>query len=375
MFLDNFDLKKNTSLYIHIPFCISKCYYCAFYSKVSNQKIIDEYVIKLIKEIERVASYFKKPFYTVYIGGGNPGLLTEKQLVQIAKAVCQFGNPVEFTMEINPESLKSDYVELFSYVNRLSVGIQSLNEVRLKKLGRNSSRDETIKGLFVAKKLKAKYHFDLNLDFICCVDNDIEATKKDLEQIFSYVQPEHLSVYELTIEKGTVLYKQNFKGLNEDDTVDELKSIWKFLKFKGFEHYEVSAFAKNNKYCKHNLVYWNMNQYLGLGVSSASTALKIYSRIECPHNINSYLASPILDNYEVTYLNNDERLEEFVIMNLRKKTGINLEILENVFKKKIKDFSYPGYKIEDGKFVISEEKGFLLCDGCALALINGLKNT
>ena len=369
MFLDNFDLEKNTSLYIHIPFCTSKCSYCAFYSKVSSQQIIDEYVTKLVKEIEKATSYFKKSFYTVYIGGGNPGLLTEEQLLKICKAVCKFGKPQEFTMEINPESLRSDYVELFDYINRLSLGIQSLNESRLKILGRNSSRDETIKGLFTVSKLKEKYRFDLNLDFICCVDNDREATIRDLEQIFSYVKPEHLSVYELTIEKGTVLYNQNFKGLNEDDTVEELKAIWKFLKVNDFEHYEVSAFARNKKYCKHNLVYWNMNQYLGLGASAASTALKDYSRIECPHNMNSYLNSSILGNYEVTFLNDNERLEEFVIMNLRKKTGINLKILEKVFNQKINDFSYPCYKKENGKFVISEENGFLLCDGCALALL------
>jgi len=370
MFLDNFDKEKKTSLYIHIPFCTSKCYYCAFYSKVSNQKIIDTYVTKLVKEIKEASLYFKKPFYTVYIGGGNPGILSEEQLLQICKAVCEFGKPVEFTMEINPESLKDHYNQLFDYITRLSVGIQSLNEKRLQILGRNSSREETIKGLLLAKKLKEKHHFDLNLDFICCVDNEREATIKDLEQIFSYVEVEHLSVYELTIEEGTVLYNRKFKSLTEDETVEELKSIWKFLNTKGFEHYEVSAFAKNEKYCKHNLVYWNMAQYLGLGVSAASTALNIYSRIECPHNINSYLESKVLGNYEVTLLNENERLEEFVIMNLRKKTGIDLIKLKKVFNKEIKDFSYPGYKKENEKFVISEEKGFLLCDGCALALLD-----
>ena len=370
MFLDNFDLEKKTSLYIHIPFCISKCYYCAFYSKVSNQEIIDKYVTKLVKEIEKATFHFKKPFYTVYIGGGNPGLLSENQLLKICKAACRFGKPVEFTIEMNPESLKQDYFELFSFVNRLSLGIQSLNEGRLKTLGRNSSRDETIQGLLRAVALKEKYHFNLNLDFICCVDSDREATIRDLEQIFSYVEPEHLSVYELTIEKGTVLYNQNFKGLDEDETVDELKGIWKFLKDKGFEHYEVSAFARNKKYCKHNLVYWNMEQYLGLGVSSASTALNTYSRIECPHNIKSYLESKVLGNYEVTILNKEERLEEFVIMNLRKKTGIDLIKLKNIFNKEIKNFSYPGYKTENEKFVISNETGFLLCDGCALALLD-----
>lgn len=371
-FTESFDFNKPISLYIHIPFCHSKCSYCAFYSKTCfNENEKEAYTNKLVKEIEAVTSLMDKPFYTAYIGGGNPFCLSFSQLERICKAVCKNGNPVEFTSEINPESASNEYSGLFEkYLTRLSMGVQSVDEKALNFLGRNADSEQTLKGIYWAKGLEKK-GIDISFDLITCL-GEFHNHMKDVSFLVENFQPVHLSVYSLTLEENTALYNRKPQLPSPDDQFDVLNEIWKYLENKGYSHYEVSNFAVPGKESLHNLVYWDYQQYIGLGAAAASTAVNngIYTRFNCVSDYVQYLKSPLFSSYSKEVLTPTEALEEFILMGVRHKKGISLKRLKDEFDREIA-FEVPGFEISDVNLIPSDN-GMMTADAAAFLILDSL---
>lgn len=274
MFDKKFD-KKNPALYVHIPFCFSKCDYCDFFSVSCKEKIPDSYVDALCKELDfYVQKYQIENLKTVYIGGGTPSLLSSFQIEKLISYILSKSKskPKEITFEANPESLSLEKLQSLekSGVNRLSLGIQSFNEKALSAVNRHCSAKIALGALELVKK---NWHGTLNLDIIAGLpflsDDDFLA---DLQKIVSY-NPEHISMYTLTVEEETPLFKKISDGLQFNS--DFADSLWlkgfDFLKKNGYFQYEVSNFCKKGFESTHNMIYWKQGDYLGIGSGATGT--------------------------------------------------------------------------------------------------------
>ena len=257
------------SLYIHIPFCKRKCLYCDFYSRVVDGAAA-AYVEALVRQIERLDGRFK----TVYIGGGTPTVLEDKLLERLLRSLSgKLAGGAEFTVEANPESLDAGKVKLLlgGGVNRLSLGLQSLDDRILKKLGRIHNAAKGAE----AVRLAAKNGFsNISADLIFGVwGQDAGQWEKDLEEA-AKLPIRHVSAYALTYEKLTPLFEA-LRNKSVTPLEDEaVAAMYEFaidrLALRGFKQYEVSNFAKDGCQCRHNLSYWENNPYAGLGASAVS---------------------------------------------------------------------------------------------------------
>lgn len=266
------------SLYIHIPFCKSKCEYCDFFSvPCGNKTVPDEYVNALLQELDvRIKLYNVHQFSTVYIGGGTPSLLKPIQLEKIMKKVLSLGIPSEITMEVNPEDVTEELLVTMNNlgINRISCGIQSLNDEVLRCVKRRGCVENIFDKIELIKKT---WNGIFSVDIISAMPNQSKSDFLDgLKKIVSF-EPEHISMYALTIEESTPLGKKLQKGqLSYDfEVADEMWIAGRdFLINSGYVHYEVSNFAKKGFDCEHNMAYWKLKNYIGIGAGAVGT---IYS--------------------------------------------------------------------------------------------------
>ena len=276
--MDSWQSKYNQTatpaLYLHIPFCAQKCFYCDFSSWSTRQddNRMKDYVKALKHQLDEAAQLgLLAATKTVYMGGGTPSLLGQDaaDLVQNVSALTQ---PSEFSMEANPDSLSDDLLANLSKggVTRISLGVQSFNDNELKRLGRIHSAD-----LAYDRVLAAKEHgYDVSVDLMCAIPEQTESSWEYSLSKFISLGVDHVSVYPLTIEDGTALAKQT----QDKDTpwnaydvqADRMQAASKTLQAAGFVRYEVASYARNQKSCKHNKMYWTGESYLGLGTSAAS---------------------------------------------------------------------------------------------------------
>lgn len=401
-YLSLLDKQDSLSLYIHIPFCTTKCYYCAFYSeskKYWDDTKVSDFLLKLFKELELIKLHYnKKIFDTVFIGGGNPGILSYNQLREL---LIKIGPSKETTFEINPETLTKDHLNLFKegLATRISLGIQSFNDKILTLLGRNAKYSDNIRAINIIKELdnlnidinnnyfvknkiisksqyinlntKIKYSFDLMTSL---PTQTLDDSINDINILLNNTNLSHLSLYCLSVEEGTYLYNLvKDKKIQKNDDVfekDLLENIWKYLDKIGFEHYEVSNFCKGDNKCLHNLNYWTLSPYISIGPSSASTLYDNTNLIRLTNisTIETYLKDNLLDDYEVEELNKREHLEEYLIVSLRNKRGLSFKYMKDFFnieKDEILDaFSQLNkdlYLIKKDTVSISE-KGYIILD-------------
>lgn len=317
---------KTTGIYIHIPFCSSKCNYCDFYSMVPDEERVQSYIKELVSEIDKNSDKTKK-IDTVYIGGGTPSTLPLFLLQDIANAVyksfdCDL---TEFTIECNPCSSKDiEYYKDFG-VNRLSFGVQSLDDKVLKTLGRRHSAKEAIQTLERANKHYENISADLILG-VC----DKQKIKKDILILKSLVK--HISAYLLKVEKGTPLYSQREKNLylqpSDDETANQYEIAFKALQECELKRYEISNFAFEGYESKHNLKYWQMQDYYGFGTKAHSFINgKRYCNDEA---IKEYLKGIHSGNGEQRY-EETQLLFETIILGLRLDRGIDIAQINKDF--------------------------------------------
>ena len=317
------DLSKPVSLYIHIPFCTTKCGYCAFYSvpaKATCNEEKERFYELLLAQLNSLVDYIKKPFYTIFIGGGNPALLGFDRLKNLIITATKYGQCKECTVEINPEHVNKNMEILFPLVNRVSVGLQSFSTSALKVLERNATRETNLNALKLLSSFRERYGITFNGDLITCIpSHGLEGTLSDIETLSSF-SPDHISLYALTFEEGTKLV-QNTKPLDDEEQEVILKAAWEKLKSLGYEQYEVSNFAKDGHYSLHNQVYWDLGQYIGLGPSAESS-------VGYSHLISSREAETLTQylkdqSFHSVALNDSEAMEEYFLAKLRTKKAVS----------------------------------------------------
>ncbi|MDU5720632.1 MAG: radical SAM family heme chaperone HemW [Clostridium butyricum] len=364
---------KEMSLYIHIPFCKQKCLYCDFPSYAGKESLINEYIRALNEEILRKCSKYK--IASIFVGGGTPSYLNEINLESLLKTInlLDFKDDFEFTIECNPGTLNEEKLALMKNynVNRISMGLQTTNDNILKEIGRIHSFEEFKKNYNQARKAGFK---NINVDLMFGLPNqNMKDWKVSLEDVMS-LEPDHISAYSLIIEEGTCFYNlYNNDKLNIPNEEEE-RSMYLFtkgfLKDYGYNQYEISNYAKANKECFHNKVYWKCNEYLGLGVSASSFVDE--KRFKNIDDIKIYIEK-INNNEDVTeeiHVNNiNDDMEEFMFMGLRMIEGINLKIFKKRFGKDVFDIYDEVIKnnIKKGLLVVDSEKLYLSEKGIELS--------
>lgn len=327
---------QNLSIYIHYPFCKSKCPYCDFNS-YCNIKIDNEILKKAyLNEINFYKDLIKnKNIQTIYFGGGTPTLMDENLLFSILNEIAKIGNfdkNIEISSEANPNSATFEKLQNFHKIgiNRLSIGVQSLYDSDLKLLGRIHNRQEAIETINYAKKIfKDRYSIDL---IYARPQQKLNDWKKELEEAIK-LSPFHLSLYQLIIEKGTTFYKNKVKTPDDDLAVDLYNTTNEILEKNNIHFYEISNYAKSGYECKHNLVYWQNGCWLGIG-AGAHSRIDINNKRYAIQNIKdpNKWAEKCLKNSVGTskksLLSKQEIIEEFVLMGLRTKNGINIKDLQ-----------------------------------------------
>lgn len=258
-----------SGLYIHIPFCRQKCRYCDFASFAGQEEWIDRY----LQALEAEASLFShQKFDTLYIGGGTPSILSEKQWAFLCDMIERRFAPInsfaESTVEANPESLTPEKLTLLKKrgINRLSLGLQSMNDAVLKRIGRVHSVADFLAAYTWARQAGFE---NISVDLIAGLPGQTKQDFLDGIKKVLALNPQHLSVYGLQVEEGTDFYKEGVQ-VEEDFLREELEETDALLKEAGFTHYEISNFARSGFESRHNLTYWKNQEYLGLGVAAAS---------------------------------------------------------------------------------------------------------
>lgn len=331
---------KELGLYIHIPFCKRKCFYCDFISFAGKEEKIEQYIDCLIKEINQKLSGLKQNeiITTIYFGGGTPSYIKQEYIEKILRKIKEYINTqkCEITLEVNPGTVNKEKLQKYFEmgVNRLSIGLQSTNDEILKELGRIHTYNEFLQTYEDARMIGFK---NINIDLILGVPNqDLTILKNDLERILK-LRPEHISVYSLIVEENTKLEKMlSNNELELPDEEIERKMYWKtkrVLENNGYIHYEISNFAKKHMESKHNINCWKQKEYFGCGIAAHSYYnSQRFSNIE---NIDEYINNIKLNEYNKNIVINEiqtisEKQKEYMLLGLRKIDGVKI----SEFKKK-----------------------------------------
>lgn len=263
-------MKEKAGLYIHIPFCKSKCAYCDFFSCTKKENLIEPYINALCNEISfTIKNHESYEVDTVFMGGGTPSIIPFPLIKKLCNLITSLFSPKEFTIEANPDNISEEFLKTLndSKVTRLSIGIQSLNEKSLKECNRRADLQTNINALELIKKFWRK---NFSVDMISALPFETEKTlKASLEKIIEY-KPDHISLYSLMLEEETPLY-ESYKNYNSD----EADKLWLFgrdiLLSNGYAQYEVSNFCTTAHECRHNLKYWQQENYFGCGSGATGT--------------------------------------------------------------------------------------------------------
>lgn len=313
-------------LYLHIPYCLSRCNYCDFCSSKCGGAVPDEYIKALCIEAERYSQHKKIPVSTIYIGGGTPSLLSRRQLefvISVLDKVFDVSSNSEFTMEANPGTLTLDKLKGYKSlgVNRLSIGLQSIHNNELKILGRIHSFEDFLSSFEAARSVG----FDnISVDLMYGIPEQTPKSFKESVEKVCEIMPEHISSYGLIIEEGTPFYNNQNK-LNiptEDVECDMYYSACDMLAKKGYNHYEISNFCLEGRSCEHNLKYWRNEEYLGLGVSAYSYYKGV--RFGNCRNISDYILSPVSSCIDREVCDIEAEAFEYAMMRLRLREGVDL---------------------------------------------------
>ena len=365
------------SLYIHIPFCKNKCLFCSFVVSIGKERSIDSYLDALAQEAK---AYSGTHLETVYIGGGTPTFINQTQLIRlfaIIKENFRFTFDSELTVEANPENIDFEKAKLLRDLgaNRISLGVQSLSDKYLQFLGRPHNSH----GAMVAFQNLRKAGFtNINLDLMFSFPSQSVAEIEDDVRRITDLQSEHLSVYTLTIEEGSRFARLNLRLENDVCQANQYARVIELLEAKGFYQYEISNFAKPGYESRHNQIYWQGGNYIGLGLGA-------HSHIDAERfwnvsNLSTYL-SKIKENQSPVEgrerLSPGERMIETLLFGLRMTKGIEIEKIEEEFgwalprhkRDMINEFIEEGFLIQADTCLKTTLKGRLVLDEICAKLI------
>ena len=381
---------KNTlSLYVHIPFCNSKCNYCAFISMVATDDDKTRYFKCLLEEIKLQSKQYRKDYTvsSIYIGGGTPSCLDYyyiRDLLSLIYKNFAVKNTAEITIELNPNSADKTKIReyILSGVNRFSIGLQSTNPKILKMMGRTHTVNDFVETVNAIREYGIK---NISADIIIGYPNQKMADIKDTIAFLTKLEIPHISSYMLQVEDGTPLKLMVDNGALEpadDDTVISMYNyVYETLAKNGYERYEFSNFAKPTFESYHNSIYWQTKDYLGVGLAAHSYVNGV--RFSNTENIIKYVSTieakqevPVETSRELTV---DEKKEEFIMLSLRTKNGIDLTKYKEVFgenlvhskKDKIAKLIIDGFLIfTENNHLICTNKGFLVLNKIILEIVS-----
>ncbi|NDV78533.1 radical SAM family heme chaperone HemW [Dysgonomonas sp. 511] len=351
-------------IYIHVPFCRTRCIYCDFYTR-TDLSPKDAYVDALCREIALRREYLGgEAVETIYFGGGTPSLLNGSDLDRIFSSLYanfKIADDAEITLEANPDDLSQRYAELLGKqpFNRLSIGIQSFDDNELKFLNRRHSAREAIDAVNRCKS----YGFDnISIDLMYGLPNQtIDIWKSNLNTALS-LEVQHISPYHLIYEEDTKLYKlftqRQVRAVDEEVSLKMFSDMIEILSEAGFRHYEISNFAQEGYISQHNSSYWLGKKYLGLG--PAAHSFDTISRSWNIASVKKYIEGIIdgVPNIESENLDKYTQYNEYILTGLRTMWGVDMEKLETLFGTSFKDFalSYARKYIDAGSIVYSRNK-------------------
>ncbi len=369
--------QRDFGIYVHIPFCVSKCLYCSFVSNCADQKDIKKYIDFLCDEIIASSSKYKDKFVTsIYFGGGTPSYINATYIKRIIDVIYDNFNVrdgAEISIECNPCSFTKEKALIYKEckINRISFGIQSLNNSQLSILGRKHTNQMAINTIKTAKDAGFT---NISADLIIGIPNQTSEDLTNAVNILDECGVKHISAYMLMIEEGTPLYEKvkngELKVADDDKCVDMYNSLVNHLKALGFNRYEISNFAKENFECKHNKNYWNVGEYVGFGVSSHSFVNGI--RFASSDNFDEYYNGKITSEK----LSKDEIIEEIIMLGLRTKKGISVKKLNSLGYDILKEKQESINMLKENNIITIEnnyikltQNSFGLCSAVVLQLI------
>ncbi len=346
-------------IYIHIPFCRQKCYYCDFYKTV-NTSLTEKYLSGLKQEAKLRKNYLQNEVVeTIYFGGGTPSVLTANELEAILNHISEnykLSNQLETTFEANPDDLTPDYLNAIKSagINRLSIGIQAFQDVHLKKMNRRHNAEQAEKVVRNAVKTGIN---NISVDLIYGLPDLAEKQwKESLDRVFN-LPVQHLSAYHLTYHEGTAFYtwlkKGTLKELSENESVNQFNILLDSAEKAGFEQYEISNFARDEQYSKHNTAYWLGKKYLGLGPSAHSYDQNT-RRWNVSH-VERYIHGVETgeEYFEEEKLNVKEHFNEHILTRIRTKWGVSLSFVNQKFGE-----TYHQYLLQ--QIAKHQESGFVI---------------
>lgn len=326
-------------IYVHIPFCKSKCKYCDFVSFSCKELNIKEYFDVLIKEIENTKYNKNKEVTTIYIGGGTPSVPDAKYIVntlQTIKRVFTISSNAEITIEINPGTITKQ--KLIDYknagVNRISIGLQSTNDRILKLIGRIHNYEQFINTYNLVKEVG---YNNINVDLMLGIPTQTEDELIDSVRKVIKLDPNHISIYSLIVEENTEIKKMidnnELQMISEETERNMYWQTKKMLQKNNFNHYEISNFAKKGYESKHNLDCWNQEEYIGFGLAAHSYIDK--KRFSNTENFNEYIQNK--DNLDKNIIvseiqDRENQCKEYMMIGLRKIDGVSISEFERKFR-------------------------------------------
>ncbi|KKW71648.1 radical SAM family heme chaperone HemW [Lactococcus cremoris] len=325
--------QKPNSAYFHIPFCSHICYYCDFAKVLMTGQPVDAYIEAIIEEFKSLKI---KKLKTVYIGGGTPSVLSAQQLERLLTAIADqldLDFLEEFTVEANPGDLSDDVIKVLAHsaVNRISLGVQTFNNTLLKKIGRTHNEAQVYDSI---ERLKRAGFENITIDLIYALPGQtMEMVKSDVDKFLALDLP-HVALYSLILEDHTVFMNRQRRGLlrlpSEDKNADMYEYIMDILAQHGYQHYEVSNFGRPGFESKHNITYWDNEEYYGIGAGASGYLSGVRYKNYGP--VHHYLKAAANDkrvNEEV--LSKKSQIEEEMFLGLRKKSGVLVEKFEAKF--------------------------------------------
>ena len=379
--------EKELGIYIHIPFCKQKCYYCDFVSFSNKEGYIEKYVETVKREID---SYDLSNYNitTIYIGGGTPSRIPSEKIQEILEKIKQKisenqtkWEDIEITIELNPGTVDEEKIKKYKEIgiNRLSIGLQSTNNKLLKEIGRIHTFEDFKNTYNLVKKVDFE---NINVDLMIGLPNQtISDVKESLNEIIK-LNPTHVSVYSLIVEENTKMEQLiNSKELQLPDEELERQMYWyvkNILELNGYNHYEISNFAKKGKESKHNLNCWEQKEYIGLGLAAYSYLNGVRygntSNIEEYINVQDFFNRSELEESGIRIVDEVQTLEdkrkEYMLLGLRKIEGVSIQkfkekFVENpifLFRKELEKLVNEELIAIDGDFIRLTNKGLNLAN-------------
>jgi len=369
-----------SSIYFHIPFCKKRCTYCDFFSTVLGGATLDRYIESMGEELKQRKDYLDgQPLDTIYFGGGTPSQLSAAQFRQLFAFIYEAGfvwkPDAEITFEANPDDLSADYLASLADLpfNRISIGIQSFNDSELVFLNRR----HTAASAGRAVELVQQYGYEnISIDLMYGLPNQTLANwEETIAQAIALNVP-HISAYHLIYEEGTPMYNSLSEGrimpVEEELSLRMFEVLIDQLAAAGYEHYEISNFARPGYRSRHNASYWNGGHYLGIGAAAHS-----YNGTSRHRNNPSIKNKQIVYQPEIEPLDDKTRYNDYILTRLRTKEGINLEELSALFGEEAKDYclrqadrhlSHHTLYVKDNRLQLTRE-GIFISDGIMSDLI------